>query len=117
VGQAIENPNVLTDGHNLSNGAPPFSEPAKDIPKAIVDRTMKKKNTKKVAKFKPSKLCPPMEPWCLYRNPYNQQTRKQHIFIMRHGERMDHADPSWGESASRPWDPPPLTDVGRWQAL
>ncbi|KAJ7539694.1 hypothetical protein O6H91_11G105500 [Diphasiastrum complanatum] len=42
--------------------------------------------------------------------------RVQNLFVMRHGERLDDADPSWVLKASRPWDPP-LTERGKLQAL
>jgi broad specificity phosphatase PhoE len=37
------------------------------------------------------------------------------VFIARHGQRLDEADPAWLRSALRPLDPP-LTDAGRAQA-
>jgi phosphohistidine phosphatase SixA len=39
----------------------------------------------------------------------------QNLFVMRHGERMDDAEPSWVAEAARPWDPP-LTEKGHLQA-
>jgi hypothetical protein len=39
----------------------------------------------------------------------------QHLFVMRHGERLDDADPSWVPRTDRPWDPP-LTETGKQQA-
>lgn len=39
----------------------------------------------------------------------------QNLFVMRHGERMDDADPTWVAKAARPWDPP-LTEKGHLQA-
>lgn len=39
----------------------------------------------------------------------------QHLFVMRHGERLDDADPSWVPKTDRPWDPP-LTERGKQQA-
>ncbi len=37
------------------------------------------------------------------------------LWLVRHGERRDEADPAWAEDADRPHDPP-LTDRGRRQA-
>jgi broad specificity phosphatase PhoE len=37
------------------------------------------------------------------------------LWLVRHGERRDEADPGWVDQADRPHDPP-LTDHGRWQA-
>jgi len=37
------------------------------------------------------------------------------VWVVRHGERRDTADPSWAETAERPHDPP-LTELGRWAA-
>jgi broad specificity phosphatase PhoE len=37
------------------------------------------------------------------------------LWLVRHGERRDEADPGWVDGADRPHDPP-LTDHGRWQA-
>lgn len=39
----------------------------------------------------------------------------QNLIVMRHGERMDDADPTWVAKAARPWDPP-LTEKGHLQA-
>ncbi len=39
----------------------------------------------------------------------------QHLFVMRHGERLGDADPSWVPKTDRPWDPP-LTERGKQQA-
>ncbi|CAI5464907.1 unnamed protein product [Closterium sp. Yama58-4] len=43
--------------------------------------------------------------------------RRQHVFVMRHAERLDAVDPRWAqrEPTSRPWDPP-LSEWGRYQA-
>ncbi|GJP40887.1 hypothetical protein CLOM_g552 [Closterium sp. NIES-68] len=43
--------------------------------------------------------------------------RRQHVFVMHHGERADAADPLWArrEGAERPWDPP-LSEWGKYQA-
>lgn len=41
--------------------------------------------------------------------------RMQHLLVMRHGDRMDDAQPSWIVTAPRPWDPP-LTELGKWRA-
>eukprot|EP01137_Pigoraptor_chileana_P007412 Opistho-2@52962 len=40
---------------------------------------------------------------------------EHHVWITRHGERMDSIDEDWEETAERPWDPP-LTDRGKEQA-
>lgn len=37
------------------------------------------------------------------------------VYLVRHGERIDQIDPTWIESAERPFDPP-LTDLGILQA-
>ena len=37
------------------------------------------------------------------------------VWVVRHGERRDTADPSWADTAERPHDPPP-TELGRWAA-
>eukprot|EP00271_Cylindrocystis_brebissonii_P013086 TRINITY_DN32667_c0_g1_i1.p1 TRINITY_DN32667_c0_g1~~TRINITY_DN32667_c0_g1_i1.p1 ORF type:complete len:447 (-),score=72.26 TRINITY_DN32667_c0_g1_i1:265-1605(-) len=42
--------------------------------------------------------------------------KSQHVFCMRHGERLDVVDPTWAVKAQRPWDPP-LTDWGKWQSF
>ncbi|KAG2260955.1 hypothetical protein Bca52824_080249 [Brassica carinata] len=34
----------------------------------------------------------------------------QHVFVMRHGERLDNFDLKWAETAARPWDPPLFKD-------
>jgi broad specificity phosphatase PhoE len=44
-----------------------------------------------------------------------QDERPAHVYVMRHGERQDMVDPSWGASTSRPWDPP-LSQFGMQQA-
>lgn len=41
-------------------------------------------------------------------------TASRRLLICRHGERLDHVDPSWRETALEPFDPP-LTDLGRQQ--
>ncbi|CAI5464328.1 unnamed protein product [Closterium sp. Yama58-4] len=43
--------------------------------------------------------------------------RRQHVFVMHHGERADAADPLWArrEGAERAWDPP-LSEWGKYQA-
>ncbi|KAI5080707.1 hypothetical protein GOP47_0003890 [Adiantum capillus-veneris] len=41
--------------------------------------------------------------------------RMQHLFVMRHGDRLDDADHNWIFKAPRPWDPP-LTDMGKHRA-
>ncbi|KAK8565941.1 hypothetical protein V6N13_021013 [Hibiscus sabdariffa] len=40
--------------------------------------------------------------------PSKSQTKfyQQHVLVMRHGDRLDHADPTWENTADRPWDPP-----------
>ncbi|KAJ4973566.1 hypothetical protein NE237_006740 [Protea cynaroides] len=40
----------------------------------------------------------------------------QNIVVLRHGDRIDHADPSWALTAARPWDPY-LTEGGRMRAF
>uniref|UniRef100_A0A453JAU8 Phosphoglycerate mutase family protein n=1 Tax=Aegilops tauschii subsp. strangulata TaxID=200361 RepID=A0A453JAU8_AEGTS len=37
--------------------------------------------------------------------------RQQRVVVMRHGDRLDHAEPMWPANKPRPWDPP-LTDAG-----
>ncbi|CAH8307138.1 unnamed protein product [Eruca vesicaria subsp. sativa] len=32
----------------------------------------------------------------------------QHVFMMRHGHRIDKFEPLWVSTAARPWDPPLL---------
>ncbi|KAH7279095.1 hypothetical protein KP509_37G004700 [Ceratopteris richardii] len=44
-----------------------------------------------------------------------ESPREQHLFVMRHGDRMDDADPNWILTSPRPWDPP-LTDKGKKRA-
>lgn len=39
----------------------------------------------------------------------------QNVVVMRHGERIDHFEPTWPAHAERPWDPP-LTDDGKSRA-
>lgn len=38
------------------------------------------------------------------------------IFFIRHGYRLDHADPTWAEHAKRPHDPP-VSEAGMQQAI
>ncbi|MCO5569997.1 hypothetical protein L7F22_023712 [Adiantum nelumboides] len=45
----------------------------------------------------------------------NAFPRMQHLFVMRHGDRLDDADHNWTFKAPRPWDPP-ITDVGKRRA-
>jgi hypothetical protein len=40
---------------------------------------------------------------------------EQRVVVMRHGDRVDHADPLWAANNPRPWDPP-LTDAGLLRA-
>ena len=40
----------------------------------------------------------------------------QNVIVMRHGDRIDHVDPSWLLTAARPWDPP-LVQEGRVRAF
>jgi bisphosphoglycerate-dependent phosphoglycerate mutase len=47
--------------------------------------------------------------------PSSSPPHVQHLFVMRHGERLDDADPSWVPRTDRPWDPP-LTERGKQQA-
>ena len=39
----------------------------------------------------------------------------QHVFIIRHGERLDNVDYEWVRRAERPYDPP-LTEDGLREA-
>ncbi|KAK9749184.1 hypothetical protein RND81_02G107800 [Saponaria officinalis] len=39
----------------------------------------------------------------------------QNVIVMRHGDRRDNFDPTWVNTAARPWDPP-LVDEGRARA-
>ena len=41
---------------------------------------------------------------------------RQHVIVMRHGDRLDNAVPLWTASAPRPWDPP-LADDGHVRAF
>ncbi|GMI66949.1 hypothetical protein like AT3G60440 [Hibiscus trionum] len=34
------------------------------------------------------------------------KTFQQNVLVMRHGDRLDHADPTWEKTSDRPWDPP-----------
>ncbi|KAF8081376.1 hypothetical protein N665_0890s0014 [Sinapis alba] len=34
----------------------------------------------------------------------------QHVFVMRHGDRIDNFEPLWVSTAARPWDPPLVQD-------
>lgn len=45
-----------------------------------------------------------------------EQRQVQHIFIIRHGERLDNVDYEWVMKAERPYDPP-LTEDGTREAL
>ncbi|KAF9594687.1 hypothetical protein IFM89_034370 [Coptis chinensis] len=47
---------------------------------------------------------------------FRSQKQDQHIIVMRHGDRLDCAEPLWGLTAERPWDPP-LSDVGKARAF
>ncbi|XP_062208243.1 uncharacterized protein LOC133909710 [Phragmites australis] len=40
---------------------------------------------------------------------------EQRVVVMRHGDRLDHAEPIWPANKPRPWDPP-LTDAGLLRA-
>uniref|UniRef100_A0A0D9VN88 Phosphoglycerate mutase family protein n=1 Tax=Leersia perrieri TaxID=77586 RepID=A0A0D9VN88_9ORYZ len=40
---------------------------------------------------------------------------QQRVVVMRHGDRIDHAEPLWAASNPRPWDPP-LIDAGLLRA-
>lgn len=44
-----------------------------------------------------------------------EQSNVQNVIVMRHGDRLDNADPLWISSAERPWDPP-LTEGGKIRA-
>ena len=39
------------------------------------------------------------------------QQEEQRVFVIRHGERIDHVDYSWVGKSDRPYDPP-LTEQG-----
>jgi phosphohistidine phosphatase SixA len=39
----------------------------------------------------------------------------QRVVVMRHGDRLDHAEPIWPANKPSPWDPP-LTDAGLLRA-
>lgn len=41
-----------------------------------------------------------------------EKPQRQVLLVMRHGLRQDEVDPSWVQSAERPWDPP-LAEEGR----
>ncbi|KAK8479925.1 hypothetical protein V6N13_021017 [Hibiscus sabdariffa] len=51
-------------------------------------------------------------------DPSQSQTKtfQQHVLVMRHGDRLDHADPTWEKTADRPWDSP-LTQRGLSRAF
>ncbi|KAF6146165.1 hypothetical protein GIB67_015603 [Kingdonia uniflora] len=38
--------------------------------------------------------------------------QQQHLIVMRHGDRIDNAEPLWISAAAKPWDPP-LTESGK----
>lgn len=40
----------------------------------------------------------------------------QNVIVMRHGDRIDQAEPLWTATAERPWDPP-LIDAGKVRAF
>ncbi|GJN09405.1 hypothetical protein PR202_ga27408 [Eleusine coracana subsp. coracana] len=40
---------------------------------------------------------------------------QQRVVVMRHGDRLDHAEPIWPARNPRPWDPP-LSDAGLLRA-
>ncbi|KAL5217018.1 hypothetical protein ABZP36_017702 [Zizania latifolia] len=44
-----------------------------------------------------------------------QAAALQRVVVMRHGDRLDHAEPLWPANKPRPWDPP-LTDAGLLRA-
>ncbi len=41
---------------------------------------------------------------------------RQHLFVMRHGERLDSHNKQWKETAARPYDTP-ITPRGRREAM
>ncbi|KAF9602681.1 hypothetical protein IFM89_030569 [Coptis chinensis] len=43
-------------------------------------------------------------------------SRVQNVIVMRHGDRIDNAEPLWTTTAKRPWDPP-LIDSGKVRAF
>ncbi|XP_010258828.1 PREDICTED: uncharacterized protein LOC104598455 isoform X2 [Nelumbo nucifera] len=44
------------------------------------------------------------------------QRFRQNVIVMRHGDRIDNAEPLWVTTAVRPWDPP-LTEAGKVRAF
>lgn len=40
----------------------------------------------------------------------NNNAAYQHVFVMRHGDRIDNFEPLWVSTAARPWDPPLFQD-------
>ncbi len=42
---------------------------------------------------------------------HSNQQEEQRVFVIRHGERIDHVDYSWVGKSDRPYDPP-LTEQG-----
>lgn len=49
-------------------------------------------------------------------DPQADPQRRQHVVVMRHGDRIDHLEPIWASTAARPWDPP-LAEVGLVRAF
>ena len=43
------------------------------------------------------------------------EDKTQTVFVIRHGERIDHVDPHWVQKNERYYDPP-LTKIGEGQA-
>ena len=44
-----------------------------------------------------------------------EEDKTQTVFVIRHGERIDHVDPHWVQKNERYYDPP-LTKLGEGQA-
>ncbi|KAI3439730.1 uncharacterized protein J3R85_004368 [Psidium guajava] len=49
-------------------------------------------------------------------DPQADPQRRQHVVVMRHGDRIDSFEPLWVSTAARPWDPP-LVEAGRVRAF
>ena len=57
----------------------------------------------------------PVKPRPLYEMAENREEVTQTVFVIRHGERIDHVDPHWAQGVERYYDPP-ITSVGEQQA-
>lgn len=65
----------------------------------------------------PERRLPP-DPIRRRRRSPNESSRgmgMQRVVVMRHGDRLDQAEPLWPAKKPRPWDPP-LTDAGLLRA-